>query len=291
MVVVAVMLAVLGVRTLMLVIQISRGTRPWTRVLLPAIILVEGVGAWLHTGIYWQIRLGTAVMLELVFVGVAILALRRTARDHDLAKFRIARALEMLVPTRMAELVAFEIVIVSTAVRFLFGGWRRAVPTGFTYHRRSGLRFLLPLLPLLAVGDVLLLELVILPHAAAWLRVLVHVLALYGVVWLIGLYASCRASPHALRDGVLTVHRGCLGHAQILLAEIESIAPLPDFTDDWKQRTYCTGAVRLDVPGPTVLEVRLRAPVHAYGVLGAQKPATRVLLAVDEPAALLAALG
>ncbi|CAN5142714.1 hypothetical protein BH11MYX1_BH11MYX1_47180 [soil metagenome] len=290
-VVVAVILAALAIRTLVLVVQIARGERPWTRLLLPAIVLVEAVGKWLYAGSYWQVRLATAVLLELVFVGVAMRELRSTARDQHPLKIRIARALEALVPTRIANLVAFEIVIVAMALRFLSGGWRRAAPAGFTYHRNSGLRFLLPLLPLLAVGDVLLLELVILPHAATWLRILVHALALYGLVWLVGFYASCRAFPHEVRGGVLVAHRGVLGHARIPIAEIESIAALPTFTDDWKKRSYCAGALRLDVPGATVLELRMRAPVLAYGVLGACKTADRVLLAVDEPAALIAELG
>ncbi len=289
-VVIFVVLAVVALRTVQLVGYVARRRRPWTRLLLPLAILLEGIGACLHAGIYWQLRVGTAVVLELLVIGIAIRELRRTSHDPAPVKLRIACALEALVPAAMANLIAFEIVIVATAARFAAGGWRRAAPIGFTYHRNSGLRMLLPMLPLLAVADVLLLELVILPHAAPWLRVLVHVIAVYGLVWLVGLYASCRALPHVIRDGVLTAHRGLLGHANIALAEIESVAAMPTFTDDWKKRSYCRGAIRLDVPGASVLEMHLRAPVHADGVIGPQAPARRVLLAVDEPTALLAAL-
>ena len=47
------------------------------------------------------------------------------------------------------------------------------------------LRMFLPVLPLMAAADVVLLELVILPNVAAWIRIVVHILALYGVLWMI----------------------------------------------------------------------------------------------------------
>jgi hypothetical protein len=133
---------------------------------------------------------------------------------------------------------------------------------------------LLPILPLLAVGDVLLVDLVFLPSAALWLRVLVHALAIYALVWLVGLYATLRARPHRIVDDHLVLHRGILRSRTIPLADIASIDPLPAFADDWRKRAYCKGALRLDVAGPPILELRLHA-------------GTRVLVAVDEPAAFV----
>jgi hypothetical protein len=142
---------------------------------------------------------------------------------------------------------------------------------------------MLPILPLLGVGDILLLELVILPHAAMWLRVLLHVLALYGLVWIIGFYASLRARPHQLADGHLLLHRGILRRVDIPLAQIATVEPLPSFADDWKKRAYTKGAIRIDVAGPPVLELRLHEAVRPIGVLGEGAAATRVLVAVDDP--------
>jgi hypothetical protein len=238
-------------------------------------VIVEGVGLlWQGSALLWQARLAVALVLEIVFVTVAVREVRRAGGSEPL-EVRCARAFGALLPPRLARLAAFEIVIVGSALRFLLGGWRRPVPPGFTYHRESGLRMLLPMLPLLAAGDVLLLELVLLPHAAAWLRVVAHVLAIYGLVWLVGLYASLRARPHQLALGRLVLHRGMLRQLEVPLAEIESIDRLPSFADDWKKRAYCKGALRLDVAGPTVLELRLAT--------------RRVLVAVDDPEAFLAA--
>jgi hypothetical protein len=270
------MLVVLGlvaVRLVLLVRAVACRKLPWTRLLLPGIVVLEGAGLAGHG--LWQVRLGTAVALEVTFVVVAIRALRR--RGDELPERGIARALEALLPPAVARLAAIELVIVGLAARFVVGGWRRPTPAGFTYHRENGLRTMLPILPLLGVGDVLLLELVILPHAALWLRIVVHVLAAYGLVWLIGLYASTRARPHRLVDGRLELYRGVLRHASVEVAQIASIAPLPSFADDWKKRAYLKHAIRLDLGAAHVLEMKLR-------------DGRRMIVGVDDPAAFTAAV-
>jgi len=287
----AIALAALGVRVAVMAWCATRRELPWLRLLLPGIILLEGVGLWLgRSSMAWQVRVGTAALLEVAFVVVAIRELRRIAPGADPLEARIARAFDALLPPRLARFVAFELVVVGAALRFLAGGWRRAIPPGFTYHRASGLRFLLPLLPLLAVGDILLLELVLLPHAAAWLRVVVHVLAIYGLIWLVGVYATLRARPHQLRDDRLVLHRGILGRVELRLDQIASIAPLPSFADDWKKRAYCKGAIRVDIAGPPVLELHLHHAARPIGILGEGAERTRVLVAVDEPVPFIAAL-
>lgn len=287
----ALALAVLGVRVIVMAWGAAQRELPWSRLLLPGIILLEGVGLWWRgSAVLWQVRLGTAVVLELAFVVVAIRELRRTAAGAEPLEARIARALGAVLPPRAARLVAFELVIVGSALRFVIGGWRREVPAGFTYHRESTLRLLLPILPLLGIGDILLLELVLLPHAATWLRVVVHGLAIYGLIWLVGLYASLRARPHQLADGRLTLHRGILGRLDVPVAQIASIDELPSFADDWKKRAYCKGAIRIDVAGPTILELRLRTAARPIGVLGDGATSTRVLVTVDEPASFTAAI-
>jgi hypothetical protein len=270
---VLVVLGLVVVRLAFLVRAVACGKLPWTRLLLPSIVVIEGIGLAGHA--MWQVRLGTAVALEITFVVVAIRALRR--KGGELPEIGIARALEALVPAAIARLAAIELVIVGLAARFVAGGWRRPTPAGFTYHRENGLRMMLPMLPLLAVGDILLLELVILPHAALWLRIVLHVLAGYGLVWLIGLYASARARPHRLVDGRLELHRGVLRRAVVEVAQIASVMPLPSFADDWKKRAYLKGTVRLDLGAAHVLELKLR-------------DGTRMIVGVDDPAAFTAAV-
>jgi hypothetical protein len=275
-------LALLGIRLAAMAWRVARRELPWPRLLLPALVLLAGLGGSLA----WEVRIGIGVLLEVAVIVIAIRELRRST--GELPEVRIARGLEALVPERLARLIAFELVIVGCAVRFLAGQQRPA--SGFTYHRESGLRMLLPILPLLGIGDLLLLELVILPEAATWLRIAVHALAAYSLIWLVGLYASARARPHRVRDGRLELHRGLLRRVEVPVTQIASIAPLPSFADDWKRRAYGKGAIRVDLAGAPILELRLHAPVRSIGVLGDGAPSTRVLVAVDDPDAFVAAV-
>lgn len=284
----AVAVAVLGARVAVMTWGAARKELAWSRLLLPGIILLESAGHGRDQ--QWQLRLGTALALELAFVAIAIRELRRSTRGAEPLEARLSRAFGALLPPRAAGLVALELVIVGSALRFLFGGWRRALPAGFTYHRESGLRMLLPILPLLGMGDILLLELVVLPHAATWLRVVVHGLSVYGLVWLVGVYASARSRPHQLAAGRLTLHRGILRRLDVPVAQIASVEPLPSFADDWKKRAYTRGAIRVDLAGPPVLELRLHEAARPIGLFGEGAAGTRVLVAVDDPAAFQQAL-
>jgi hypothetical protein len=254
--------------------DVIRGKLPWTRLLLPTIVVVLLVGLVAGDSM-WQLRVGVLVALEIAFVVVAIRVFARRASERS--EVAIARALEALVPSFVARLAAVEMTLVGMAVRFVAGGWRRPVPAGFTYHRESGLRMMLPMIPLLAVGDVLLLELVVLPRAAAWVRVVVHVLAAYGLVWMIGIYAAMRERPHRVVGGTLELYRGVLRSRVVDLDQIESIEPLREFVDDWKKRAYLKGTVRMEVGGSSLLEMKLR-------------DGTRIIVGVDEPDAFRAAI-
>lgn len=268
-------LALLAVRIGMMIREVMGGRLPWTRVLLPGVVWIEGVG--LAGQGAWQVRVVTAIALEIVFVGAAIRALRNRERSGAAVELRIARALEAVVPPSIARLAAIELTIVGLAARHLAGGWRRPVPAGFAYWRENGIRQLLPILPLLCVGDVLLLELVVLPNAASWVRVVAHVVASYGVVWLIGIYASTRARPHRFVGDRLELYRGVLGHVSIARTDVAAVSPMPVITDAWKERAYKRASVRLDLGAAHVLEVTLR-------------DGRRLLVGVDQPETMTAAI-
>ena len=287
-------LALLALRVVGMLREVARHELVWTRLLVPVVALLEGCGATLGAGgsaRLWQLRAATAVMLELVVVAVAVRELRRPRDGSAQVEARLARALESLLPPRVARLASIELTIVGSAFAFALGGWRRPLPGGFTYHRECSLRLLLIALPLLAAGDALLLELVVLPHAPTWVRVAAHGSAIYGVLWLIGVYASCRARPHVMAAGRLVLHRGVLRSLDLAVADIAAVTPLPAFADDWKLRAYCKGASRLDVNGPPIFELSLRSPVRPHGLLGPGAPSSRVLVAVDDPSAFTSALG
>lgn len=284
-------LAMLASRIVILAVAVHRGELRWSRLLLPGIFLVEGLGIWWGDGgSTWQsVRLVTAIALELALVVLAIHQVWRAPRGDELSDDRLARPLENLLPPRVARLIALELTVVGLALRYLFGGWREPARPGFTYHRDAVLRMMLPALPLMAAADVVLLELVILPNVARWIRIVVHILALYGALWVIGLWASFRTRPHQINGARAILHRGLMRHVEVPLDLVASVRPMPSFGDDWKLRAYRKGAIRIDVAGAATLEIRLRAPIQSIGPLGPGRSSDRVLVSADDPTAFITA--
>lgn len=292
----AALLILLGLRVAGLLLDWRRGKIPGTRTLLPALILVEGLGMALSEASRWalRLRLGTALLLEALLL---ILAVRtwRSARStsgaqlEDQPEDRIALAFEAFVPPRAARLMALELVMLGSALRFLCGGFRDPAPPGFSHHREAALGGFLPALPLLIPGDILLIH-ALFPRLAPWLRWILHGSTVYAVLWLFGHYALLKARPHQLQEGQLRLRQGLLKSVTFPAAWIQAIGPLPEFDDDWARCAHMKGVQKLVAPGAPVLELSLREPVRVRGLLGPGRPATRLAVSVDDPAAFRAAL-
>jgi hypothetical protein len=287
------LLALLAIRLGALAAAVRRRELRWSRMLVPTIFLVEGFGLWWGGGgPTWQsVRLASAIALELAVIALAIHHIWRAPYTDELPEDRLARPLGHVLPPRVARLIALELTVLGLALRHVLGGWRRPARPGFSYHREATLRMLLLVLPLLATADVVLMELVILPSVALWAAIVVHALEIYSVLWLIGLWASFRARPHQVRDGRATLHRGFLRHIVVPVDQIASIAAMPTFSDDWKLRAYRKRAIRIDVSGPTTLELRLRTPLRPTGLFGLGAASDRLLVSADDVGAFIAALG
>jgi len=232
-----------------------------------------------------------AVLLEAARLGLWLRAwITRPREDGGLPASALSPAFQAFLPPGLARMTALELVLAGGALRFLAGGWRRPDPAGFAYVAKAGLGAVLPVLPLLAVGDVVLLG-VLTRRSAPWLRFTLHAAGLYGFVWITGLWASMRARPHTVRDGIATFHHGLLGSLAVPLAQIEAVEAMPAFKDDWARLAFLRGVIQLQTPGPAQLLLKLKEPAAPMGLLGPGRPKERVLLAVDDPDALRAALG
>jgi hypothetical protein len=286
------LLSLLFLRVVGLLREAWQGQVPLTRLLLPSLILVEGLGLELaHASSQaLRLRLGTALALEVLLLVLAIRAWRSVRqRPGAWPEQRLAEAFEALVPPRAARLMALELVMLGSAFGFLFGGFRSAAPAGFSHHREAALRAILPALPLMIPGDFLLTK-ALFSGLAPWLRWFLHGSTVYAVLWLVGFYATLKARPHQLKNGQLELHQGLLKSVTLPVAHVLSAAPLPDFDDDWARHAYTKGMERLVAKGNTVLELKLSEPVQVLGLLGPGRPTTRLAVSVDEPAAFLQAL-
>lgn len=286
------LLALLALRLLAMGWAWGRGRIPGTRLLLPTVLLVEGLGLALQPSPRWQLaRTVTAGVLEIALLALALRAwLRRPKETGGLPEEALIPAFQAFLPPGLARMSALELVLAGGALRFLLGGWRRPDPEGFSYARKAGLGAMLPILPLLAIGDVVLLE-VLTRNSSPWLRFTLHAAGLYGLLWITGLWASMRARPHTVRDGLATFHHGLLGSLAVPLENIEGLEPMPAFKDDWAKLAFLRGVIQLQTPGPAQLLVKLKESAAPMGLLGPGKAREQVLIAVDEPEALRAALG
>ena len=289
----AALLALLALRVAGLVRDWRLARVSGTRILLPAVVLVEGMGLVL-TGashLALQLRLATALALELLLL---VLAARAWSTARSLAgawpEDRIASAFEAFVPPRAARLMALELVLLGSALHFLSGGFRDPAPAGFSHHRESALRAFLPALPLLIPGDVLFLH-ALFPRMTPWLRWALHGSTLYAVLWMFGYYAALKARPHQIRDGLVHLRLGLLKAVSFPVDQVRSAISLPNFDDDWTRRAHLKGVQQLVAKGCPVLELALAEPARVTGLLGPGQPADRLTVSVDDPSAFLAALG
>jgi hypothetical protein len=287
------LLGLLGLRIMGLILEWRSRRVPGTRILLPAVLFLEGSGLVLagSSQLTLQVRFGTAAMLEVLLLILAVRAWRLAqSLPGAWPEDRIAAAFEAFVQPRAAHLMALELVMLGSALRFLFGGFRTPAPAGFSHHHEAALRSILPALPLMIPGDVLLMK-VVSSGLAPWLRWTLHASTIYAVLWLIGYYATLKARPHQIQDGLLSLHQGVMKSATFPASLVVSATPLPDFDDDWARHAYMKGMQKLVAKGNAVLELKLSAPVRVQGLLGLGRPTQRLAVSVDDPSAFIAALG
>lgn len=288
------LLVLVALRMMAMTVEWHQGRLPGTRILLPTLILVEGLGLFLTrtSHLALRLRLGTALALEALLLILAVGAWREArALPGAWPEDRIATAFGAFVPPRAARLMALELVLLGSAVGFLCGGFRNPAPAGFSLHKETFLRAFLPVLPLLIPTDLFLIH-ALFPRMAPWLRWTMHLSTAYAVLWMVGFYATLKARPHQVEDTSVSLRMGLLGSLELQKEQILSAIPLPDFDDDWAKHRHMKGMHTLIRTGGPVVELHLTEPVVSRGVLGARaKRLDRVAVSVDDPSAFLAALG
>ena len=255
---------------------------------LPILILVEIVlvrTGWLSIGQAIAIVVLVEGALTLVAGVQAIRVVRRYRHQRAAGRGGVEAfedALTVLMPHRLARLVALELRLWLCLGRWLFRHYRPD-ECHFSYRKRSIVSALAILVILTAPVEILTLELLI---SWAWLRWVLLALAVYGMIWVIGLYASLVVLPHRMADDGLWIRYGLLSEAFI---------PFPEVVDiQVASRKVPTGrdglrvveeerAAYLAVGGWTDATLTLRRPQPFRTAFGRTAPADTLHIAVDEP--------
>jgi hypothetical protein len=196
----------------------------------------------------------------------------------------IEDGLTIIFPRPVARVIALEPRVFVNLWRWMFD--RHPLRANeFAYHKRSPVGPLFGLILFTTPVELLLFELLI---PWAWLRVLLAVLAVYGLLWIAGYASSLRTLPHRVDAGALRLHYGLLGRVTIPYEAIESVELAPIkmlgnrsegvyvLTD--KQVGYFAVGSKADVL------LRLRAPVRIERLTSDSPPVRQIYVAVDDPA-------
>lgn len=273
-------------------------TKPLERTLkwlLPVLIVIEIVlvwTGWLDLGTAIGVTLAIEVLLVLVAGRQLFVVVRRYRRQRT-AGLDVWAALEdgltVLLPRPLARIVSLEPRMIACLFLWLFRR-RRQVTGQFSYHRRSWGGALLILVLLTVPVEIFIVELLV---PWAWLRWLLLIAGLYGVLWFGGLIASLKVLPHRLETRGVRLRHGNLAEVFIPYHEIATVEQqslrAPGGRDGLVTDRKA-GSAYLSVGGRTDVTLRLHTARPVHGLLRPTPPVTTIHVAADDPAHLTAAL-
>ncbi|GAC1579766.1 MAG: hypothetical protein NVS3B7_13980 [Candidatus Elarobacter sp.] len=266
---------------------------PWTKLLLPVLGLSIAVRTF-HAG---SLPLGAVAFLALAdaallaFAGLVVMrALRRDpgAYTEDV----IERELDRFTPGPFNRFMAAELVVIASAVRYVFGGFRRPLPDGFSYVKRWSSLPLFVAIPILTLPEMAVLDFA-LWHASWYWRFANDALHLYAMLWCFGLVATARTRPHRCDAQRVRLRFGCLRKLDLERSNIAAASVHAAIADSRAHRRALRrqgDAFSMALSGAPAVELTLREPVEVRSLLGRSRSVRRVFVAVDEPAAFAAAL-
>lgn len=166
---------------------------------------------------------------------------------------------------------------------------RRPLQTSeFPYHGNSQLGLIMGGLIVVTPLEIAILEILI---PWPWLKLFTLVLAVYGVLWFVMLFASIRTSPHRIAAYGLHLRYGVLAGGLIPFASIDSVDVALRKSPKPGDGLQIDGeSAFLAVDGETNLVVRFKEPVLLERIFGAAPPVREVFFRTDEPKRMLEAI-
>ena len=260
--------------------------------IVPLVVFVEVVLVWsgamdLRDAVL--VVAGLEALLFLIGLGGLALVVRRYRKERK-AGLDPWRALEdglsLVLPRTAARLIVKEPRLFACLLRWTFRRVRLAEGE-FSYHRRSVLRALMPLLVVSAPMELLVVHVLALAFSPwGWLKWALLVLGVYATFWLLGLYASLVALPHRLEETGLRLRHGILAEGFVPYNEIDEVvqtARKAPVSEDGLSHASAEDALYLATDSKTDLTLRLKTLHSVTGFLKESDPACLLHLTADDP--------
>ena len=260
--------------------------------IVPLVVLVEVILVWSGTMDLSDavlVVVGLEALLFLIGLAGFVLVVRRY-REERKAGLDPWRALEdglsLVLPRAAARLILKEPRLFACLLRWTFRRARLAEGE-FSYHKRSLLRALMPLLVVSAPMELVVVHVLALAFSPwGWLKWALLVLGIYATLWLLGLYASLVTLPHRLEETGLRLRHGILAEGFVPYKEIDEVvrtARKAPVSGDGLSHAPAEDALYLATGSKTDLTLRLKNRHSVAGFLKESNPACLLHLAADEP--------
>lgn len=140
----------------------------------------------------------------------------------------------------------------------------------------------------LSVVEVPILDLIV-RNVVPWepARWIALALSVWGLLWMIGLYASLKIHPHLVGDAGIRVRNGATIDFLVPWADVESVRRSYRSLPSSRSVQIEDGVLHIAVGSQTSVDVRLRRPAAVPLPAGPSDPVSEVRLYADDPNALV----
>jgi hypothetical protein len=271
-----------GLKLAQTCVLVARREVPPGRILLPAIVFIEllriSLGQTSRAAM-----IATVFAFEVLVIAYAAVLIRRlgaAAQGTDM-EVHYQRVFRLFLPDGIAVLLAHELLTLWAGIGWAARGFRTNPAAGFSYTQQSTMRMLPLIVPLITLGDEIVLG-VLLRHQAAWIRLGVIVLDLWAIVWVFGLYATLQARPHLIEPDRVLFRVGAVQYCEFDPTLVASAVPFNEYLTRKQRKSFGC----LTVNGTPTVKVQLREPAVVHRLGRADQSFDTLLVAADDPSAL-----
>ena len=261
------------------------------RWILPLVVLIDVVLVWsgaLDLRDAVLVGAGLEALLFLIGLGGLVFVVRRYRKEQKagLDPWKALEAgLSLMLPPTAAHFILNEPRLFACLLRWTFRRVRFAEDE-FSYHKRSSLRALMPLLVVSAPVELVVVHVLALAFSPwGWLKWALLVLGIYAILWLLGLYASLVVLPYRLEETGLRLRHGILAEGFIPYEDIDEVIRTARKASIFGNGSPAPeeNALYLDTEGKSDLALRLKTPHSVMGFLKESDPACLLHLTADDP--------